>query len=748
MAKVTIGSIIDHYQILEQIGKGGMGVVYKALNVNLEKFVAIKTIALGLAGENMFTSRFRTEARALAKLENPHIVRIYDMRADDNQWFIVMEYVEGITLAEKIRREKVIPWPRALSIFEQMLTAIGHAHRLGVIHRDIKPNNIMITPQGMVKITDFGLAKDRFTRSHTQPVSTGGTLYYMSPEQVKGLLFTDHRSDIYSLGLTLYEMLAGKIPFRKNDTDYTIREAIVKRQFPPPSHFNPKLSESLDALVMKMIAKEPADRYQDIDEIKQTVTRITRPAKQTKTETLPSEDKTVLNLSGSFFNSETAGVLPSQLNSRLGQNHIRYIITKYRKPFYLVTLCLLLAVIGRLMYPKIFSPSSPPSAAIQFKTSLNIITEPTSVTVYANSRPIGQSPVFLDSLRMDKIFISLQKDEFFPVDTLLTLKAGDSNTLRINLVPVARLAIRVHPADVSLLVDNRLVSTAEARNMRLRAGKHKIKIQHSTYESILDSTTIFPGQNPELIYRLVPVKKQTRLGNRHEKMTYVQSPTLIPSGSLEIQSTPDGSEIWIDSVQIDQARTPWVNSFYPAGQYQLTLQKSGFRDFVTRITVQTDTRNVYKAELIGYTGLLSVQVFPWGSIFIDDNLKKENTNIRYQEYLAVGQHQIRVVHPLLGTLEKSVRIEADHNEEITIDFNMIVNIRVTAFDSQGKPVWAEIIVDNKNTGEMTPKEIALHIGYHTIAAQKEGYILVNGEKEIMIENSLNEPLKFILKKIM
>ncbi len=704
MAKVIIGSIIDHYQILEQIGKGGMGVVYKALNVNLEKFVAIKTIALGLTSEDIFTSRFRTEARALARLENPHIVHIYDMRADDNQWFIVMEYVEGITLAEKIKRDRIIPWPEALKIFQQMLTAIGHAHRLGVIHRDIKPNNIMITNEGIVKITDFGLAKDRYTRSLTQPVSTGGTLYYMSPEQVKGLLFTDHRSDIYSLGLTLYEMLAGKIPFRKGDTDFTIREAIVKRQFPPPSFFNPHLSDWFDALVMKLIAKDPNDRYQNIDEIQKTLAQFTKSAGQSQSISKAAEAKTVHNNYDSMFSDDLTGILPSQFNDRRQSKRLLAgHWAKYSKSFLLTMLCLIAVIIGFNNYPEIISRFSPLSAEKKYVTSLNIISEPPAARIFINGKEAGRSPLLLDSVANNYIFISLQKDKYLQIDTLLNLKVLAGNTFTAALPPVIQLSGSADTVDLNRLAAKQSLTFPESHRQNMSTAGPVIK-------------------SPD--------------------------PVSSSAGLLEITSTPAGAEIWLDNIQIQEARTPWILRSCPPGKHQLTIKKPGYTDYTAETTVQSDMRNAFAAELIVRSGLLSIQVSPWGSIFIDDMLKMENTNIRYRENLPVGQHQLRIVHPVLGKLEKTVQIEADRSEEVLINFNTIVNIRVTAFDPQGKPVWAEIIVDDKNTGEMTPKEIGLHIGYHTVAAQKDGYILVNGEKEIMVENSLEEPLKFILRKIM
>ena len=794
MAKVTIGSLIDHYQILEEIGKGGMGVVYKALNVNLDKFVAIKTIALGLASEDNFTIRFRTEARALARLENPHIVRIYDMRADDNQWFIVMEYVEGITLAEKIRRDKIIPWPAALSLFEQMLTAIGHAHRLGVIHRDIKPNNIMITPDGIVKITDFGLAKDQYTRGHTQAVSTGGTLYYMSPEQVKGLLYTDHRSDIYSLGITLYEMLAGKIPFRKDDTDFTIREAIVKRQFPPPSHFNPQLPAVLDILVMKLIAKEPEDRYQNVDELQQYLVQFSSGALLPKQDVAVSGDHPVSLLNDSFFSSDLAGVLPSKLTSRIQEKRPVLLLFRTRKFLYALAASILLLMIGTFIYFKIYSPNA------KFITNLSLLTEPSSASIFGNGKPIGKSPVYLDSLAGDKIFISIKKDDYFPIDTLLTLSTVGKNDFLFTMRPLGRMAISVYPEDALLRVDNQPVTATEALNLILTAGRHEIRIEHPDYEPILDSTITIAGKNPELNYTLIPRSKQPDWGSLQvtseppdatiylnetyigttpllrekinagtyklvihkndyapylknvnitgRKMTRIHSPLVISIGSMEITSLPPGAEIWIDAAQIKESRTPWLVDSLGVGKHQLVLKKPGYQEYSSEISIEADRRQMVSAELFTQTGMLSIQVSPWGTIFIDDILKKENTNIKYNENLPAGRHQVRVAHPTLGTLDKTVEIEADRNEEILIDFNTIVSIRITAFDPQGRPVWADIIIDDKNTGELTPKEIGVRVGQHTFAAQKEGYVLVNGEKEIMIENPLQEPLKFILKKIM
>jgi len=241
MSSAFIGKVLDNYRIVESLGVGGMGLVFKAIHVKLDKVFALKIIAPGLTMNESFISRFQTEAKALAKLEDPNIVRIYDLRADQDQWFIVMEFVEGINLLQMIKKEVAIPWRKALPILKQILTGIGHAHAAGIIHRDIKPNNVLISADQVVKIADFGLAKDQSSMVTTASLASGGTLFYMSPEHVKGISFTDTRSDIYSIGMTFYEMITGGVPFKNITSDFEIRETIMRKEFDTPTVVNPDI---------------------------------------------------------------------------------------------------------------------------------------------------------------------------------------------------------------------------------------------------------------------------------------------------------------------------------------------------------------------------------------------------------------------------------------------------------------------------------------------------------------------------
>ncbi len=261
-----LGKVIDSYHVLEVRGKGGMGIVFKAVDTSLDRVVALKIMNPLLVEDERFLGRFKSEAKALGRLHHPHIVSVFALRHIEEHLFIVMEYVEGVNLAEHIKRHGPMAWQEALPIMVQTLNAIDYAHREKIIHRDIKPHNILISREGNAKVTDFGLAKIQAAHSDTRVLTrtgfTGGTLYYMPPEQLEGLAAVDHRGDIYGLGMTFYEMLAGRIPFDKMSSEFAILKAIDAHDFPSLDQFNKDLPAPLVRIVMKAIERYPDDRYQ------------------------------------------------------------------------------------------------------------------------------------------------------------------------------------------------------------------------------------------------------------------------------------------------------------------------------------------------------------------------------------------------------------------------------------------------------------------------------------------------------
>ena len=251
----------DHrYRLDKEIARGGMGVVYQAFDTALEREVALKALPSQLASQSEFARRFRQEARVLARLSHPNIVRVYDLVEDGEQLWIALELVKGGTLADAMARAGgVLPWPRAVGYADQVAAGLGHAHAEGVIHRDIKPMNVLLTQEegGVAKISDFGIARHLAASVHTRAGTVLGSALYMSPEQAAGRP-SDARSDIYSFGVTLYELLAGRPPF-DGDVVTVLAQHLSK---PPPSlrSLRPELPERLEALTHAMLAKDPAQR--------------------------------------------------------------------------------------------------------------------------------------------------------------------------------------------------------------------------------------------------------------------------------------------------------------------------------------------------------------------------------------------------------------------------------------------------------------------------------------------------------
>src|SRR3989338_1952792 len=272
-----IGTTISHYKILEKLGEGGMGVVYKAQDTNLDRLVALKFLPEHVSAGSGELERFVQEAKAAAGLNHPNICTIYGIEESEGKNFIAMEFVDGQTLQEK---KSSLSMKQALDVGIQIAEGLAAAHEKGIVHRDIKPENIMIRKDGRVQIMDFGLAKLRGASRLTKEGSTVGTAGYMSPEQVQGLE-TDHRSDIFSLGVLLYEMLTGQPPF-KGVHETAIAYEVVNVDSPPMSSIKNEISPELDAIVMECLEKDPAERAQAASQVAVDLKRFKRESSRSR----------------------------------------------------------------------------------------------------------------------------------------------------------------------------------------------------------------------------------------------------------------------------------------------------------------------------------------------------------------------------------------------------------------------------------------------------------------------------------
>jgi serine/threonine-protein kinase len=258
---------IGHYDIIAELGRGGMGVVYKGHETSLNRYVAIKVLADALAHDESVKERFLREARSMASLNDPHIIQIYFIGEDEGQTYFVMEFVDGESLGSVLKRETKLTPEQSAKIIHQTAQGLATAHDKGVIHRDIKPGNLMLTSRGMVKIADFGIALSTqdFSKKLTSTGEFVGTPGYLSPEVCQGKP-VDQRSDIFSLGIVLFECLAGRMPFT-DESPLGLMLEVVKAQIPDVCSLNKDVDPELSRILSKMVAKDPADRYQSCQEL-------------------------------------------------------------------------------------------------------------------------------------------------------------------------------------------------------------------------------------------------------------------------------------------------------------------------------------------------------------------------------------------------------------------------------------------------------------------------------------------------
>jgi len=274
----SIGQTLGHYRLIEQIGAGGMGVVYRARDEQLERDVALKVLPAGMLAEETARKRFRKEGLALAKLNHPNIATVHEFGSQDEIDFLVTEYIPGVTLDSRLALG-AFPTKEVLSLGTQLAQGLSAAHEQGIVHRDLKPPNLRLTPDRRLKILDFGLAQliplgsDRgLTTTLTQLHEVIGTLPYMSPEQLRGEM-SDARSDIWAVGVVLYEMATGRRPFPEMNSSKLI-DAILNREPQSPSKMNRQVSVGLENVILKALDKDPDRRYQSARELRIDLERL------------------------------------------------------------------------------------------------------------------------------------------------------------------------------------------------------------------------------------------------------------------------------------------------------------------------------------------------------------------------------------------------------------------------------------------------------------------------------------------
>jgi serine/threonine protein kinase len=462
---LRIGEIIDgKYRIEKILGEGGMGIVYLGWHLEIERFVAVKEIKSSLPDYDKYIERIKKEARVLAMLNHPNIVILYDLIQFQDNWYIVMEYVEGVTLDKKLEQVGALSHQEATPIFKQMLAALDHAHQAGVIHRDFKPGNVMIKADGQVKVMDFGLAKIQTSASISRSTKTehiGGTLYFLSPEQVEGKP-VDQRSDIYALGMTCYEVLAGYMPLKEKKTTIEILNAIRRDHFPSPTKFNAAVPKELSKIVRKAIEAKPGRRFQSAREMLAEVEKF-------ETEQKKDEDPAIKK-----------------------RRRVRLVL---EIAWGIITVALALTLITIFLVPDL------PLrilrwTGIRSSTKVTIQTVPAGAEIKFKGKAAGKSPLRSRLVDVDTLRVSIEESTYFSIDTSIVVKGVTDTTLVLVLQPAAIFAIAVAPESAEVMIDGKIIPPAERGQIELAVGEHDLHIASEGYEAITEKIFLRHGLNP------------------------------------------------------------------------------------------------------------------------------------------------------------------------------------------------------------------------------------------------------------
>jgi len=751
-----IGKTIEGYKILEVLGRGGMGVVFKALDVSLDKIVALKMIDPFLARDENFVKRFKTEAKALARLENPNIVRVLAFRETDVGFFMVMEYVDAKALSHWIEEKGPFAVKDIISITKQLLNVFVHAHDAGVIHRDIKPSNIMLSHDGKIKVLDFGLAK--VIRKHgaasTVTQTKAGSLYYMSPEQIKGLKNVDKRSDLYSIGMTIYEMVVGRRPFEKTDSDFTIQKKIVDGNIPSPLKFESNISKPLVKLILKAINKEPDKRFQSADEMLEAAINFEKhisPKPKTKQ---PSGGHKPLYKQPVFFITILAAMLLLVL---------LYVLSRPSTPIF-ATLKIITEPEGAEIVineePIGVSPTDKYDIrekgdieiqiskegyatidtviAVEFgqDTSYNFIltavgmeqmtisSQPDSAKIFFDGKYIGITPLIMDSMAAGQLSLYIQKIGYSRIDTFVVVEEGDSNFFNfvLNDIPdsikLGGVNITSIPRGANVYLNGDFVGTTPYNTSGLEPGKHTFRIRKQGYVDQWKSINVQENKTSEVNIALVQV---------------------VQVGQLDIKSEPPGAEIVLDDKSLGKT-TPFSIKQIKIGEHTITLRLAGYKPIIVTVTVEHKKTSVVSETLTQLIGKLEITLLSEGSIYIDGDLKITDTNIPFEIDLPGGKHNIKAVHPQLGNWEKEVDITSEELQKFVLDFNREFHLTVISTPSNG------VIFLNGEPKGQTPKVLKLRAGNHTIQVEREGYQTPN-EKAYNVPYNLYEGISDTMDRI-
>ncbi|MEM3872550.1 MAG: serine/threonine-protein kinase [Nitrososphaeria archaeon] len=737
---------IDKYEIIEEIGRGGMAIVYKALHPFLERYVAIKILPEYFVQDKEFVERFSREAKTMVNLNHPNIVKIYDAGVFKNYYFIVMELIEGQTVKELIKTKGKLDIDLSLEITIQVANALSYAHNKGIVHRDVKPSNILVEEKSNRSvITDFGIAKAIYGTKLTQTGVSLGTPEYMAPEQFGTELVVDQRTDIYSLGIVLYEMLTGEIPF-KGDTPIGVAFKHVNTLPERPRIKNPKISPYLEKIILKMLAKDPEDRYESMDELLKDLYYLkSGDYEKISANLFEFEKKCKVSI---YTNPTDAKVYIDGVY--VGLSNVEELPLDYGPHKILITKR------GYDDYSEEFNLSV---SRKTYRIDCNLVREIPEEKVLVSEEETKQIKKDSDisESQLNKTETSINnvetKDETNIIDTKETLNYKSKSKFDFKkyvLVPFSiffvilllwffgfrktnsykKISVYSSPEGASVYINGSLVGVTPLLNYKPTQESFRLELKKEGYmdhEQDINLDNLENGTiNVSLMQQPVIQKEE-----KHE-------------GFLTILSDPPGCSVFVNGTRIETV-TPIENYNLDAGEYKVEVKKEGYKDFSQVIKVSDNSNYVLNCKLeviqkptetANKIGYLKISSNPTGAKIYINNSYKGITPLNLT--LNEGTYVVKLLKEDYVSFSKEVVVESGKTS--LLNATLTASRKATYLNLYSDPSGASVYIDGKLIGTSPITKYYISTGSHEILVEKEGFLkwlnMVNikeGENDLNIQ---------------